>query len=87
MNSLWLELFSANKVTELGHKIVKIPVSVQFARMIVEAEKYGVTEQVMTIAAIIEMGGLLAKEGNYYDFTSEKESDLLSWTRCMELYK
>lgn len=69
---------SANQVTEFGHKIVKMPVSVQFARMIVEAEKYGVTEQVMTIAAIIEMGGLLAKEGNYYDFTSEKESDLLA---------
>lgn len=69
---------SDNQVTELGHKIVKIPVSVQFARMIVEAEKYGVTEQVMTIAAIIEMGGLLAKEGNYYDFTPERESDLLA---------
>ena len=69
---------SANKVTELGHKIVKMPVSVQFARMIAEAEKYGVTEQVMTIASIIEMGGLLAKEGSYSDFTSEKESDLLA---------
>ena len=69
---------SNNKVTELGYKIVKIPVSVQFARMIVEAEKYGVTEQVMTIASIIEMGGLLAKDGHYYSFTSERESDLLA---------
>lgn len=67
-----------NKVTELGHKMVKIPVSVQFARMIVEAEKYGVTEQVLTIAAIIEMGGLLDKEGRYRDFTAERESDLLA---------
>lgn len=69
---------SDNKITQLGHKIVKMPVSVQFARMIVEAEKYGVTEQVMTIAAIIEMGGLLAKEGHYSDFTVEYESDLLA---------
>ena len=69
---------SDNKVTEMGYKIVKMPVSVQLARMIVEADKYGVTEQVMTIAAIIEMGGLLAKEGNYYDFTSERTSDLLA---------
>ena len=69
---------SDNTVTELGHKIVKIPVSVQFARMIVEAEKYGVTEQVLTIAAIVEMGGLLAKEGSYFDFTVEKNSDLLA---------
>ena len=69
---------SNNKVTELGYKIVKMPVSVQFARMIVEAEKYGVTEQVMTIAAIIEMGGLLAKEGQYSYFSAEKQSDLLA---------
>lgn len=67
-----------NKVTELGHKIVKIPVSVQLARMIVEAEKYGVTEQVMIIAAIIEMGGLLSKEGSYLYFTHESKSDLLA---------
>ena len=67
-----------NKVTDLGRKIVKIPVSVQLARMIVEAEQYGVTEQVITIASIIEMGGLLTKESHYYDFTLEKESDLLA---------
>lgn len=69
---------SDNRVTELGHKIARIPVSVQLARMIVEAEKYGVTEQVLTIAAIIEMGGLLSKEGNYFIFTRECESDLLA---------
>lgn len=67
-----------NQVTELGHKIVKMPVSVQLARMIIEAEKYGVTEPVITIAAIIEMGGLLAKDRSYREFTSEKESDLLA---------
>lgn len=69
---------SDNHVTEIGHKVVKIPVSVQFARMIVEAEKYGVTEQVIIIASIIEMGGLLTNEGHYSDFTTEKESDLLA---------
>ena len=67
-----------NKVTDIGYKMVKIPVSVQFARMIVEAEKYGVTEQVMTIAAILEMGGLLEKETSYSDFTMEDSSDLLA---------
>ena len=81
-------------VTETGHKMVKMPVSVQLARMIVEAEKYGVTEKVITIAAIIEMGGLLGKriyreqiDGKWYqqeenvrysDFTDEKDSDLLA---------
>ena len=67
-----------DKVTNLGHKIVKMPVSVQLARMIIEAEKYGVTEQVITIAAIIEMGGLLDKEGRYFQFSSERKSDLLA---------
>lgn len=67
-----------NRVTELGRKMVKIPVSVQFARMIVEAEKYGVTEQVMIIAAILEMGGLLEKETSYSKFTMEDSSDLLA---------
>lgn len=67
-----------NDVTKLGHKIVKMPVSVQLARMIVEAEKYGVTDQVITIAAIIEIGGLLERNANYIDFTAEDSSDLLA---------
>lgn len=70
--------FSEKQVTAIGRKIVKMPVSVQVARMIVEAEKYGVTEQVITIASIIENGGLLSKEGKYNDFTSEYKSDLLA---------
>lgn len=69
---------SGNQVTELGIKIVKLPVAVQLARMIVEAEKYGVTDQVLTIAAIIEIGGLLTPESRYKDFTNEKRSDLLA---------
>ncbi len=84
---------SNNNVTELGHKMVKMPVSVELARMIVEAEKYGVAEQVMTIAAIVEMGGLLRKGKNswvsYSDFTSEHSSDLLAeldvWTKLSEM--
>lgn len=66
------------KVTDIGHKIAKMPVSVQLARMIIEAEKYGVTEPVLTIAAIIEIGGLLTKETSYSCFTSESKSDLLA---------
>ena len=73
-----LGAFADNKITELGRKMVKIPVNVQLARMIVEAEKYGVTEQVITIAAICEIGGLLSKEGRYSHFTHEYESDLLA---------
>lgn len=73
-----LGAFSGKRVTELGYKMVRIPVSVQLARMIIEAEKYGVTEPVMIISAIIEMGGLLAPRSSYYHFTNERDSDLLA---------
>lgn len=71
------------EVTEIGHKVAKIPMPTDKARMIVEAEKYGVTEQVITICAIIEMGGLLQKNkkvglGDYRTFTRESQSDLLA---------
>ncbi len=76
-----------NKVTEIGYKMAKMPVSVETARMIIEAEKYGVTEDVICIAAILEVGTLLdyrPKKGlggcqvSYYNFTSENQSDLLA---------
>lgn len=72
-----------NNVTKLGSKMVKMPVSVELARMIVAAEEYGVTEQVMTIAAIMEMGGLFNKRRkdsyvDYSDFSGENTSDWLA---------
>lgn len=71
-------LDAENNITELGKQMVRIPVSPQFARMIIEAQKYGVTEQILTISAIVEIGGLLAKGGKYYSFTREHESDLIA---------
>lgn len=73
-----LGALSGRNVTELGYKMVRIPVSVQLARMIIEAEKYGVTEPVMIISSIIEMGGLLTSKSCYYNFTKERGSDLLA---------
>lgn len=65
-------------VTPIGYKMAKMPVSVQSARMIIEAEKYGVTQEVIKIASILEIGTLLSKDASYSDFTYEKESDLLA---------
>lgn len=80
-----------NKVTKIGDKMVKIPTSVQYSRMIVEAEKYGVTEQVMIIAAILQNDGLLTKDGKYSDFTNERTSDLLAeldvWNKINQMEK
>lgn len=67
-----------NEVTPIGYKMVKMPVSVESARMIIEAEKYGVTQEVICIASILEIGTLLTKDTSYYNFTEEEESDLLA---------
>lgn len=75
---LYGALDSEGRTTKIGEKMVRIPVSAKLARMIVEAEKYGVTEQVITISAIVEMGGLLAKGGSYCEYTKECDSDLLA---------
>lgn len=67
-----------NTVTSIGYKMAKMPVGVQSARMIIEAEKYGVVEEVIKIASIVEIGTLLSKDASYSDFTCERESDLLA---------
>lgn len=84
-------------VTEIGHKIAKMPISTEKARMILEAEKYGVVKEVITIAAITEVGGLLQRrakndprpEASYSNFTDETTSDLLAeldvWNYLMRL--
>lgn len=74
-----------NKVTSIGYKMAKMPVSVQAARMIIEAEKYGVTEEAICIAAIHEIGSLLNRRKekglrvpSYSDFTDEDTSDYIA---------
>lgn len=78
-----------NKVTPIGYKMAKMPVSVRAARMIIEAEKLGVTEQVICIAAIKEIGGLLNRKTEYYNFTKERSSDLLAefdvWNKLQKM--
>lgn len=68
-----------NKVTKIGYKISKIPVSCKYARMILEADKRGVTDDVIIITAILEVGGLLYRsESSYSEHTNESCSDLLA---------
>lgn len=66
-------------ITSLGKKILEIPISVKYARMIIEADKFGVVDDVVTIASILEVGSLLNhKEVQYFEFTDEDISDLLA---------
>ncbi len=60
-----------NTVTPIGYKMAKMPVGVQSARMIIEAEKYGVTEEVIKIASIVEIGTLLSSNQRQIGIDSE----------------
>jgi len=65
-------------VTRIGKFMAKLPVSVQYARMIVEAERLGVMDDVLTIVAILEQGSIRARDGKWTSLTTEKESDLIA---------
>lgn len=66
------------KITKIGSIISKLPVSVSFGRMIVEAEKNGSLNDVVTISAIIEAGGLRDRTDNWKKLTKENSSDVLA---------
>jgi len=65
-------------ITKIGRQMAKLPISVQYARMVIEADRLGEEEDVTTIVAFLEAGGLRAKDGNWRKLTAEKESDLLA---------
>lgn len=49
-------------VTEIGHRIAKLPISVQFGRMIIEAEQRGVVDDIIDIAALLEQGEITIRK-------------------------
>ncbi len=74
-------------VTKTGRTVARLPVSVQYGRMLVEANRRGVVDDVLTIAAILEAGGIVVPppSRNRPDrpdwrrmVPSEKESDLMA---------
>lgn len=48
------------QVTKIGKLVNRLPVSVKYARMLVEADRLGVVDDVLTIAAIMEVKGITA---------------------------
>lgn len=46
------------EVTEIGRIVNRFPVSVQYGRMLVEADRLGVVDHILTVAAILEEGGI-----------------------------
>ena len=65
-------------VTQIGHRMAKLPVGVELARMLVEAERRGVVEPVATIAACLEVGDIRMRDGTWSSLTAEPKSDLLA---------
>ena len=65
-------------VTKTGRLMARLPVSVQYARMIVEAGKRGVIDDVLTIASILEVGGINDRTNEWRKITNETESDLIA---------
>lgn len=85
--SLWTlgAMTKEGKVTNVGRKMSHLPVSVQFARMIVEAQKLGVLDDVITIASILEQGGINDRSNAWRELVQdEKESDLIAQLRLWQ---
>lgn len=76
-----------SKITEIGKIMVLLPVSVQYSRMIVEAEKRGVLADVATIAAIQECGGIKSYKARYNAFLSKYNCDLIADLECFTQVK
>jgi HrpA-like RNA helicase len=65
-------------VTQIGRRMAKLPVRVELARMLVEAEQRGVLEPVATIAACLEVGDIRSRDAEWTQLTAETKSDLLA---------
>lgn len=79
-------LTKEGKVTEVGRKVARLPLSANIGRMVVEAGKRGVVGDVINIAAILEVGGIVdRKSGDWKKLTGgERESDLLAQLAVFE---
>ena len=76
-----------NKITECGRIMAKLPISVRYARMIVEGKKRDVLSDIVTIAALSEFGGIKASNISYETFSKEMKSDLLAELDCFNAVK
>jgi HrpA-like RNA helicase len=66
-------------VTHIGWQMSQLPVEVHYARMIIEASRRGVLDDVLSIVACLEAGGILDRSGLWRQFCpGEKDSDLLA---------
>lgn len=60
-------------VTSIGYRVAKFPISVEYGRMIIEAENRGVVNDVIDIAALLEQGEITVRR------TKDKRPGMLLW--------
>ena len=87
---------SQGGVTRIGKFVNRLPVSVQYARMLVEADRLGVVDDVLIVAAIMEMGGITVPPPSRnrpdrpdwrYMVPHERESDVMGQLHVWMLAK
>lgn len=70
------------EVTELGRAVAQMPISPQNGRMVIEAEKLGVLDDVLSVAAILEVGDLTMRTKSFPRWRKligeENESDVMA---------
>lgn len=68
------------KITAIGQKISRLPVDVHIGRMVIEAQKNDCLDDILTIAACMEVGGLRDRTGAWRSskLTDETQSDVLA---------
>ena len=67
------------EITKLGKQVSRLPVSAESGRMIIEAQERGVLNEIVSVAAIMEAGGILdfSSEEWHGDASLEHDSELL----------
>jgi HrpA-like RNA helicase len=82
-------------ITELGRRVVRLPLRPAYGRMIIEAEKYGeeVINDIVSIAALLEEGGIVkapirkdrVPEKSWRELVDENHSDCLAQLRILTI--
>ncbi|WP_175552354.1 hypothetical protein [Seinonella peptonophila] len=68
-----------NQITEIGQAMAQLPISVRNARMIIEAQRLDVIQELVTITATFIRGHLGAPSGGWKQLVStERESDFVT---------
>ncbi len=74
------------EISEVGRQVCKLPVSARIGRMILEAEKKQVRHKMATVAALIEVGGIVRGQSNDWRSLCKEavNSDLLAQSKVLD---